>query len=87
MEWRGEISAELAEVGVERLLDAPVRLSRRADVLREARGWAQTLGWAKTYDAEYFALAHLEGDALLTVDARLAKRVSEFVEVLTPTDL
>ena len=56
-------------------------------MLREARRWAQTLGWAKTYDAEYFALAHLEGDALLTVDARLAKRVSEFVEVLTPTDL
>lgn len=87
MEWRGEISADLAQVGVDRLLDAPIRLVRRADVLREARRWAQTLGWAKTYDAEYLALAHLERDALLTIDARLARRVGELVEVLTPADL
>ena len=57
------------------------------DVLREARRWAQTLGWAKTYDAEHLALAHLESDSILTVDARLAKRIGELVEVLVRADI
>lgn len=87
MQWREEISAELAQTAVDRLLQAPISLVRRAEVLKEARRIANELGWAKTYDAEYVALALLAGEPLLTIDARLARRVDDLVEVRFPTDL
>lgn len=87
MHWRKEISGELAERAIERLLEAPIRLVRRTEVYREARRIASGLGWAKTYDAEYIALALVEGAALLTVDARLVRRARDLVEIRTPSDL
>lgn len=87
MQWRREISEDLATIAVDRLFSAPVRLVRRLEVLIEARRIAVALGWAKTYDAEYVALALLSGEPLLTVDARLGRRVREIVEVVTPEDL
>lgn len=87
LRWRGEISEELASVGLERLLAAPIRLARRAEVLQNAWTLAASLGWAQTYDAEYVALAWLQQVPLLTIDQRLARRVSSLVEVRTPTDL
>lgn len=87
MQWRKEISGELAEKGVERLLGAPIRLVRRTAIYQEARRIASGLGWARTYDAEYIALALAEGAALLTVDARLVRRAKDLVEIRTPTDL
>lgn len=87
MQWREEISSDLAEIAVARLLEAPIRFVRRSEVLSEARRLALLLGWAKTYDAEYVALARLSHEPLLTIDARLARRVGDLVEVLTPADL
>ena len=87
LQWREEISSELAEIAVARLLGAPIRLVRRSNVLREARRLALSLGWAKTYDAEYVALARLSQEPLLTIDARLARRVRDLVEVRAPGDL
>ena len=40
--------------------------------------------WARTYDAEYVALAHLLSSRLLTLDARLRRTASRLVEVLGP---
>lgn len=48
---------------------------------------AMSSGWAKTYDAEYVALAHLLGSRLLTLDARLRRTASRLVEILGPTEL
>lgn len=87
LQWRKEISAELAATAVQRLLEAPISLVRRAEILKEARRVALELGWAKTYDAEYVALARLEGEPLLTVDARLARRIGDLIEVAAPADL
>ena len=87
LQWRGEISEELAEIAVGRLLNAPVGLVRRTEVLIEARRIALALGWAKTYDAEYVALAVLSDMPLLTIDGRLSRRIEGIVPVLTPTDL
>jgi predicted nucleic acid-binding protein len=87
LEWRGEISSELAEIAVSRLIGSPIRLVRRSEVLREARRLASSFGWAKTYDAEYVALAHLSKEPLLTIDAHLARRIRDLVEVRAPADL
>jgi predicted nucleic acid-binding protein len=53
------------------------------------RAWtiADELGWAKTYDAEYVALAQILGIPLLTVDGRLARSVEHLVSVVGPADL
>lgn len=85
--WRREISSPLADLAVDRLLAAPISLVRRAEVLREAYAIARSLGWAKTYDAEYVALARITSSPLLTIDRRLARRVGHLVEIVTPKDL
>lgn len=87
MQWREEISSDLADIAVARLLEAPIRFVRRSEVLSEARQLALSLGWAKTYDAEYVALARLSREPFLTIDTRLARRVGDLVEVRTPADL
>jgi len=87
LEWRGEISQQLASTGVDRLLSAPIQLASRTEVWRRAAAIATSLGWAKTYDAEYVALAQLRGVPLLTIDDRLRRRAAPLVEVLTPSDL
>ena len=45
------------------------------------RAWdlADQLGWAQTYDAEYVALTQLQADALVTLDAELARSVEGIV--------
>lgn len=40
---------------------------------------ALRLGWAETYDAEYVALTQLQADALVTLDAELARRVEGII--------
>ena len=80
-----QISRELAETARDRVLDADVELV--ADLHLEAWEVSQQLGWAKTYDAEYVALARRLRVPLLTADARLARAARRLVEVLTPAEL
>lgn len=53
------------------------------------RAWdlADQLGWASTYDAEYVALTQLQADALITLDAELARRVEGLVAIASIEDL
>jgi predicted nucleic acid-binding protein len=44
-------------------------------------------GWAKTYDAEYVALAKLLDCRLLTVDGRLRRGADRLGFVITPAEL
>ena len=48
---------------------------------------ADELGWAKTYDAEYVALARILGCRLLTLDARLRRGADRLGFVVSPTEL
>ena len=48
---------------------------------------ADALGWAKTYDAEYVALAQHLDCPLLTIDARLARGAGRVVSIVGPADL
>jgi len=85
--WRGAASERLAIETLDRILAAPVRRGWHRRLHREAWEIATALGWAKTYDAEYVALARLARLPLLTLDARLRRGAARLVEVLAPTEL
>ena len=48
---------------------------------------ADELGWAKTYDANYVALARILVCRLVTRDARLRRGTARFGFVIGPTEL
>jgi predicted nucleic acid-binding protein len=48
---------------------------------------AEEFGWAKTYDAEYVALAKIEGCRLVTLDGRLRRGADRLGFVVTPAEL
>ena len=87
LRWRKEISAELAAIAVDRLAAAAVSPRRPRGLVEEAWRIADRLGWAKTYDAEYLALARLLRCRLLTTDAKLKAAGSDVVKVVGPADL
>jgi predicted nucleic acid-binding protein len=76
---RGEIPADVARDRLQRVNALPIRLLGDAVLRRRAWDLAEQLGWAETYDAEYVALTQLQGDALVTTDAELARRVEGIV--------
>lgn len=85
---RGVLSAELGRGAIDRLAAAPITQSEdRVRLLKEAWAIADQLGWAKTYDAEYVALAQRLDAALLTRDERLRRGVSQLIQTADPFDL
>lgn len=76
---RGEMSGD---VGRERL-GATGKLAIRllGDAVLRRRAWevADQLGWASTYAAEYVALTQLQAEALVTLDAELARAAAGLV--------
>jgi predicted nucleic acid-binding protein len=87
LRWRKEISGELAGIALERLAAADVSPRRPKGLIEEAWRVADRLGWAKTYDAEYLALARLLKCRLLTTDAKLKAGGSGLVSVIGPAEL
>ena len=85
--FRGEIDADEMRLALERPLGAPVTPVRHPELYRHAAGIAARLGWAKTYDAEYVALAQLLDAPLVTVDVRLIRGARQYVDVLIPEQL
>jgi predicted nucleic acid-binding protein len=85
--WRGELDAERASQARARLKDADVKLEIHPGLADEAWRIADDFGWAKTYDAEYVALASLLGCRLVTVDARLRRGADRLGFVVGPTEL
>lgn len=63
MAYRGDISDALAELGLRRFLGGTVGIEERKVDGLTAAAWqiAEEFGWAKTYDAEYIALAKALG--------------------------
>ena len=66
--WRGEISREHAREVLRRFEEAPIQVRSPARLADRAWDLADRLGWAKTYDAEYLALAALLSCPIATLD-------------------
>ena len=76
---RGELTEADALERLARIQALPIRLLGDAVLRRNAWQIADRLGRAETYDAEYVALTRLQADALVTLDAELARRVEGIV--------
>ena len=87
MAWRGEIDPEDAMTTRVRLERSRIRRRDPAKLGAEAWHLANQLGWAKTYDAEYVALAGLLKCRLVTLDARLRRGAARLGYVVGPDEL
>ena len=85
--WRREMTANHASETFERLEAAPVQARTHRQLRRRAWLLAGELGWAKTYDAEYVALATLLDCRLVTLDARLRRGAARLGLVIGPDEL
>ncbi len=85
--WRGAISAALAGQALTAFLGAPIERTMPDDLMERAWRIADELGWAKTYDAEYVALAQIIGAPLLTRDARMRRGASRLIKAIGPMEL
>jgi predicted nucleic acid-binding protein len=85
--WRGALPAEQARAALERLEAAPIEVGVDPRLGAEAWRIATDFGWAKTYDAEYLALASLLGCRFVTLDARLRRGADRLGFVVSPTEL
>ena len=76
---RGEVAHDVARERLARIGRMPIRLLGDAVLRRRAWDLADRLGWASTYNAEYVALTQLQADALVTLDAELARSLEGIV--------
>jgi predicted nucleic acid-binding protein len=87
MKWRGELRSEQAEPMRDRVLAAPVSRHEPDGLGYEAWKVADELGWAKTYDANYVALARMLKCQLVTLDARMRRGTARLGFVVGPTEI
>jgi predicted nucleic acid-binding protein len=76
---RGELSSDAALDLLHRIWAIKIRLLGDAVLRRRAWAIAEQLRWPETYDAEYVALTQLQGDAFVTTDKELERRVGGIV--------
>jgi len=84
---RGEVASDRAAKVLRALDDSPVRLRAHESLGPEAWRVADELGMAKTYDAEYVALARLLECRLVTLDGRLRRGADRLGFVVGPSEL
>lgn len=85
--WRGEISPTYALRTVATLESSRIRARSYRRLGQVAWQVADELGWAKTYDAEYMALAMHLNCRFVTLDARLGRGADRLGFVIAPSEI
>lgn len=85
--WRRELTSAQGEAMQARAAAAPITCEEPDALQREAWLLADELGWAKTYDANYVALARMIECRLVTLDARLRRGTTRLGFVVGPTEV
>jgi predicted nucleic acid-binding protein len=87
MLWRRELRRDQIEPMRDRVLTSPITRTEPEALPTEAWRVADEMGWAKTYDANYVALARLLDCRLITLDGRLRRGAERLGFVIGPTEL
>lgn len=82
--WRKDISSEQARKTLDAFERAPIRERRPKSLGSVAWQVADDLGFAKTHDAEFLALAQILGCRLVTLDKRLLRGAARLGDVVDP---
>lgn len=85
--WRGELDREGAGRALAGFSGLGIGRRMPPGLYEHACELADALGWAKTYDAEFLALARLERAVVLTTDARMRRRAGGTGLVIHPGEL
>ena len=86
--YRGDLPNGTLDTALAHLEALPIALAGVDSAHRQRTlVLARSLGWAKSYGAEYVALAQHLGCPLLTIDARLARGVAHLIELVGPSEL
>ena len=85
--WRRDVSQEQAVHSLEAFARSGVRERRHRRLEETAWRIANELGYAKTYDAEYLALAELLGCRFVTLDRRLRRGADRLGFVVSPSEI
>ncbi len=85
--WRRDVDHDAAEHILAAFRALGVRRRSPRDLHADAFRVATELGWAKTYDAEYLALARLEHAQVLTTDGRMRRGADRTGLVIDPSEL
>jgi predicted nucleic acid-binding protein len=85
--WRGEVEPADGDAAREALERCPVRRVDDERLGGEAWQVSDELGRAKTYDAEYVALARLLACLVVTLDARLRRGADRLGLVVSVSEL
>ncbi|HUG65235.1 MAG TPA: type II toxin-antitoxin system VapC family toxin [Gaiellaceae bacterium] len=85
--WRGDVDRATALRAHDLLMAAPIEPRSPAALGTESWRIADELGWARTYDADYVALASILGCRLVTLDKRLRRGADRLGFVVSPAEL
>ena len=87
MVYRGEMPAGAGADALAELSNLSIAYEAPGSLAHDASAIAMQLGWAKTYDAEYLALARRADCPMITFDERLVRGAGHLIDVRLPTDL
>jgi predicted nucleic acid-binding protein len=85
--WRRDVSEEQAVGSLDAFARAGIRERMHPQLGETAWRIANELGYAKTYDAEYLALAQLLTCRFVTLDRRLRRGADRLGFVVSPSEI